>query len=162
MKGMLLIISLLLASAPSYANRMVEAEYIVKISQHYDDVIEKSKLALAKTQDIEIEKVANKFITAHLKEKRQLEKLRLKLYSDVIVPETSKTRPDLERLQKFSGKELDQLYLELMTKHFRDAIVMTSSMLPEIKRLKLRHMAIKMIKNKGNELEKIEKIKKSL
>lgn len=160
----LLLISILLASATSHANRMVEVEYLEKMGEHHKNGIEKSKLALSKTQNKEIKKIAKQIITEQTKVKKKLDKLRAKLYSDVIIDKTNINYKNygLKDLENSTGHEFDNLYLELMENYFKDEIVMTANMLPGLNRKEVHKIAVKIIKNKGNYVYRLEKIKKSL
>ncbi|MDD4974563.1 MAG: DUF305 domain-containing protein [Bacteriovorax sp.] len=162
MKKILLLISIILTSTSLYANRMTEAGYLEKISQYHENGIEMSKLALNKSKNKEIEKIAKRNIKEQTKELKKIDKLRSTIYSDVIVTKSGNNIQKLGELQNRSGKEFDKMYLEMMAKHHRSEILMTSKILPELNRDEVHHIAVKIVKNKGNEIEKIEKIKNSL
>jgi putative membrane protein len=162
MKKNLLLISIILTSTSLYANRMSEAGYLEKISQYHENEIEMSKLALSKSKNKDVEKMARKMIKEQTKEIKKIDRLRSTIYSDVIVTKTSNNIPGFGELEKTSGKEFDKKYLEMIAAHHRSEILMTSKILPELKRDEVHHIAVKLAKNKGNELEKLEKIKNSL
>ncbi|MBC7537367.1 MAG: DUF305 domain-containing protein [Bacteriovorax sp.] len=158
----LLLIGFILTSTPLLANRKVEAEYLEKMSLFHKDGIENSKIALSKTQNKEIVKIAKKIIVEQTKEKKQLEKLRAKLYSDIRSSGNINKYPESGELKKSMGLEFDKLYLDSMAKQNKYEIMLTSKMLPEIISDEVHHMAVKIVKNKGNEIEKLEKIKNTL
>ena len=166
MKKTLLILCLflcfLMTSAFSYANRLLEAEYLEKINLYHDEGIEKSNLALNKTQNNDVKKIAKKMIRDQSNEREQVRKLRMKLYSDIKTTESRGLDQKTNELKVLTGKAFDKMYLELMAQNHKEEILITGKMLPEINRAEVHHMAIKIAKNKGNEIDQIEKIKKSL
>ena len=162
MKKKLIAISILMASTILYAGRMAEVEYIEKINQYHEEGIEKSKLALLKSHNKEVEKIAKEIINDLTKERKQLEKIRAELFSDIIIPRKDKSGGGLKNLENKSGSEFEKYYLESMNQSYKDQILLSSKVLPELDHLEVHHMAIKIVKNKGNEITKIEKIKKSL
>lgn len=153
---------LALASSFLYASNVVEVKFLEKISKYHDAGIKKSKLALMKSKNIEVEKIAKKFVTQQTSERKKLLKLRAKLYPDIVITESDNNIPGLKELEKVSGTEFDKLYLESMAMQYKNEILITSKMLPELDRAKVHHLAIKILKNRGNEIEKINKIKNKL
>ena len=63
-------------------------------------------------------------------------------------------------LEKLPGNIFDKKYLELIEENHKTEILITSKMLPELSTNDVHHLAVKIIKEKGNELDRIEKIKK--
>jgi uncharacterized protein (DUF305 family) len=161
MKKAILVLGIFLASISAYADQVTEAEYMTKMSALLDEGIAMSKIAMGQTKNKKIKKIAEKIVKDE-KEKKRFEKLRAKYYADVIVSETqSKTAEDSVAL-KSTGSQFDKDYLELMTKKHKEEILLTSKMLPGLERRSVHHMAVKLVKKKGNEIEKMEKIKSRL
>ena len=156
----LLIMCILLISTISYSSRMAEIEYLEKISQYHKLGIEKSKLALDKTKNSDIKKLASKIIKTQVKEQRQLHKLLALLYSDAGPLKDNTIKLNSNDLEKLPGNIFDKKYLELIEENHKTEILITSKMLPELSTNDVHHLAVKIIKEKGNELDRIEKIKK--
>lgn len=162
MNKLIVLLSTLLISLPLFANRMVEAEYIEVIGKYHEEGIENSKLALSKTKNKEVAKIARKIIYRQTRDLKKLNKYRSKFYSDIKISENKTGIAGLDDLKKATGKNFDKLYLEQLSENHKNQIILTSKMLPEIRRGEIHHMAVKIVKNKGNDVYKIEKIKNSL
>ena len=149
-----------LISTTSYSSRMAEIEYLEKIAQYHNLGIKKSRLALDKTKNAEIKKIAFKIINTQTKEQRQLRKLLALLYSDAGPLKNNTIQLNSIDLAKLSGDDFDKKYLETIIENHKAEILLTSKMLPELSTNKVHHLALRIIKAKGNELDRIEKIKK--
>jgi len=139
---------------------MAEIEYLEKIRQYHNFEIEKSRLALDKTKNAEVKKLASKIISNQTKEQRQLRQLLALLYSDAGPLQDNIIKLNSNDLAKLSGVDFDKKYLEIIGQNHKAEILLTSKILPELLRNDVHRLAVKIVKEKGNELDRIEKIKK--
>ena len=154
----LLIPLLLLFTTPLWASMQVEAEFLERMSQHHQEAIVISQIALKKSQDNEVKKLAGKIIKDQVKEQNEMKEVKEKKYSHIPLPPISVQTVDPSALEKLEGKQFDKSYLEMMTKHHKSGIEMMSKMLPTIHKRNIHRMAIKMVKLQGREIAKMEKM----
>lgn len=123
-----------------------------------------SDVAIKNSKNEEVLKFAQKVKDDLAKEVYQLKNLESKLGGEV---KDLKTDPDLVsegvvQLKNLTGVESDKAYLKILRKTHEERIVKASKLLPLLGRRDIHHLAVKMVKRQGNEIEKIEKLERSL
>ncbi len=162
MPRIFVIISLLLISTTVWASKQVEAEFLQRMSEHHQEAIVMSQLALKKSKDDKIKKLAEKIISDQSDEQKQMKEVKEKSYSNIPLPPKDTHMTDISSLEKADGKEFDKNYLQLMSKHHKSGIEMMGKLLPNIDKRNIHRMAIKMAKKQGREIARMEKIQAAL
>lgn len=163
MLRILLLLSALIFSSTLMATIQVEAEFLEKMNAHHSDAIKLSQMALQKSQNTKIKKLAETIVKNQSKEQKEMKKLQSQNYNDVKVPQGEiPAMVDIQKLENVSGTDFDREYLEAMTKHHKSGIEMMGKMMPNIDKRAIHRLAIKMVKKQGNEIAKMEKIQKTI
>lgn len=147
----------------AYASPKDEAEFLNRMIKHHQSGVHMSEVALQKSKNQEVLKLANKIKNEQLKEISQFSSWNNKWYKDIQVD--SSTQPHdmkMMELDNKTGKDFDKEFLSMMSSHHRDGIEMTNQMKPNINRKELNQAANKIIINQSKEIKKIETIKQTI
>lgn len=151
-----------LTSFSLWATIAGEAEFIDRMTKANLESIELSKQAIGKTENKEVKKIAQKLVSRQEKEIIQMKKYNEKWYSEVNVPQNGQTFIDKSRLNGLEGTEFDKTYLDLITQQQKANIELLGKMMPNIDKRAIHHLAIKMVKKQGQDVSRLEKIRKDL
>lgn len=148
----LVLILLTLITSVS-ASPLAESEFLQKMQSHHQSGLAMTELALKNTKNKEVIKLARKLKLDQKKEVQQIEKLQKKFYSNA--PLEQQTTPPLVWVN-------DKDFLQKMSKHHKEGILLTSKLMPELERKEVHHIALKIMKKQGNEIDKMDRIQKRL
>lgn len=140
------------------ANSRTEADFLDKMIDHHHKEIALSELALKNSSNRDIQKFAKRVKIEQKKEAEQLKKLKVNIFGSV----PAKPLVNLNDLHQKKGPAFDREFLAIMSKNHQEAILFTSKMLPLIESREIHHLAVKIVKKQGNEIEKMDRIKQSL
>lgn len=163
MKIIILLIFLILSSLNSLqAKPVTEIQFLDQAYKIQTQELALLDLALQKSENNDLKKFAKKNRREQKKYLDTIKDYRAKWYeSDDFKADQSK-KFDRKEFEKYSGAAFDKAFIESLMNLHKESIQSVSKMMPELERPEIHHFALKMIKSKGNEMDKMERIKSSL
>lgn len=119
-------------------------------------------LALQKSENNDLKKFAKKNRREQKKYLDTIKDYRAKWYDADELKADQSRKFNRKEFEKYSGVAFDKAFIESLMNLHKESIQSVSKMMPELERPEIHHFALKMIKSKGNEMDKMERIKSSL
>lgn len=136
------------------AGPIEEAIFIDQMKGHHQKAIALSEQAFKISRNKDVVKLAGKIKKDFARELNSLMELEKK-----VEVELTATSMDLIPMPQFIESTVDHNYLTAMIKNHEDSIIMASKLLPHLKRRDIHHLALKIIKREGQEIDKMQKLK---
>ncbi len=156
----------LITSDADAATAPFDLQFIDTMTHHHEGAIEMSGLALKKSSNEELKKFAQKIIDDQKSEIAQMKDWREKWFpgkppaKNMEMPGMADsmrmmTAGGIPQLEATSGKDFDLLFLELMSDHHLDAVVMATDALQRAEHPEIKTLAGQIIKAQEDEIKKI-------
>ena len=146
-----------------YGSVAGEAEFIEQMSQHSSVGIALAEKAIAKSENKDVKKLAQRLLNNQKKNQQKLNDLRSKWYSEVKVPQSAnQVVVDVSSLENVDQSLFDKTFLDLAAKHHKAGVEKIGKMMPNIERRATHHLAVKIIKKEGSDVSRIEKLQKTI
>ncbi len=137
-----------------------DAQFLDHMSMHHQQAVDMAKMAIEKSQNPKIKSLSQKVIADQTKEIEQMKTWRQKWFSST--PQTTMNMGDssMGGLQSATGKEFDQWYLDMMSKHHEDGIKMAKS--ANLKKPEVKKLATNIVQKQAKEIKEMSDLKTKL
>ncbi len=153
------------ASLRPLKGKEFEIMFLKDMIHHHQTAVDMAELATRNTKRAELNKMGRDIISAQKAEIDQMTGW-LKGYGESVgsmdhMPGMEKMMNEMEELKKAKNAEFDKMFLSMMSKHHKGAIMMSKLVADRTDRAELKQLAGKIIKEQEKEIEQMTGWKKS-
>jgi uncharacterized protein (DUF305 family) len=153
------------ASLRPLKGKEFEVMFLKDMIHHHQSAVDMAELAISNTKRAELNKMGRDIISAQKAEIDQMTGW-LKGYGESAgsmeqMPGMEKMMNEMEDLKKAKDAEFDKMFLTMMIKHHKGAIMMSKLVSDRTDRAELKQLANKIIKDQTKEIEQMKDWEKS-
>lgn len=151
-------------SDPNAASQPYDLQFIDTMVHHHQGAVEMAKMALMKSQNVELKKFAQKIIDDQNKEISQMKDWREKWFAGKpaamnmempgMLDSMKMAMGDgMKKMEAASGKEYDLMFLDAMTPHHAGAVTMAKEALTKAEHPEIKTLANQIVKAQEAEIK---------
>ncbi len=135
-----------------------DAHFLDMMTQHHKDGIEMSQMAVDKSQNAELKKMAEKMVKDQTKEVEQMQKWRTDQFASVPAMDHAMPKMDMSSMNDAKGAEFDKAFSKMMSQHHQDGIKMANAAAPKLTNKEVKKFAQNVVKNQTKEKQHLTKL----
>lgn len=154
-------------SSPDAANAPFDLQFIDAMTHHHEGAVTMAQMVLAKSQNEELKKFAQKVIDDQQKEIKQMKDWREKWFAGK-PPAVNMEMPgmmdsmkmmssdEIKKMETATGADFDLHFLEMMILHHEGAVTMSRDALAKAERQEIKTLSNQIIREQEAEIKKMQ------